>query len=201
MDQFVCSREDFSSTGSCYGIVRNRLCTEKSSLNPISLYGQSKVAGEKILTEIPCVILRFATVFGVSPRMRTDLLINQLVLRAIRDKSITVYEAEAKRTFIHVRDAARSIIFSLQNFSLLSGKVFNIGDESLNLTKRYVCDQIKKKINPLNISYASSGYVDPDCRDYAVSYDRIHSVGFHTTVTLSQGLDELINAFEYWEEK
>lgn len=190
----------FASTGSCYGAVHDEICTEKTALNPVSQYGQTKVKAEEIvLSGGNATVYRFATVYGVSPRLRLDLLINNFVYRALRENRLEIYEANANRTFIHVNDVAKSILFALENRQTTDNKVFNVGDESQNLTKRRVCELIRAEIPSVEIDYAASGR-DFDARDYIVSYQKIKKAGFTTEIPVHRGIKELAEALRWWTE-
>ncbi|XP_060564157.1 GDP-D-glycero-alpha-D-manno-heptose dehydrogenase-like [Ruditapes philippinarum] len=166
----------FASTGSCYGYVEG-VCTEKTTIQPLSLYGKSKVRGEGIVRSVCGICLRFATLFGLSPRMRHDLLINNLTFTAVKENHIQLFEGHFRRSFLHVRDAARAIIFALDNAMIMSGKAFNIGDDQLNMTKLQVV-HIIQEVLPESFISTTSDKTDTDKRDYEVSYEKIHKLGF-----------------------
>jgi nucleoside-diphosphate-sugar epimerase len=185
----------FGSTGSNYGAVKEGICTEKTPLNPLSLYGETKTNAEKFLIENSnSTAFRFATAFGLSPRLRLDLLINDFVNKAVSQKYIVVYESHFMRTFIHVKDIARSFIFAIENQNKMSGEVYNVGGNSMNFSKRQVCDLIQQKV-PYYLHLADIG-ADADKRDYVVSYDKINSLGFETTISLEEGVEELVKGIK-----
>jgi len=184
----------FASTGSNYGKVEN-VCTEESPLNPLSLYGVTKTEAEKVFREKGnCVIYRFATGFGISPRLRLDLLPNDFTYRAVHEQLLIVYEKDFRRTFIHVRDMAKAFLFGLTHFSEMKDNTFNVGHESMNLSKEDIANKIKEKVD-FHIHFAPIGH-DPDQRDYEVSYEKIRQIGFSTDISLDEGIDELIKAFK-----
>lgn len=179
----------FASTGSVYGKVEG-ICDEGTSLNPVSDYGISKSAAEKIISnKSNFVIYRFATAFGLAHSLRLDLLINDFVWRALKEKNIIVYEAKFRRTFIHVRDMAESLIFAVANFDTMKNNIYNVGHESMNFTKEDIAKLIQSKIN-FHLHFADFG-ADPDQRNYEVSYAKIRNAGFETKITLDQGIDEM----------
>ena len=183
------------STGSNYGALVDEVCTEETPLNPLSLYGKTKTAAEQYLTEHNRTIAyRFATAFGVAPRLRLDLLVNDFVYRAFKERYLVVYESQFMRTFIHVYDIARSFLFGLQNAEQMAGQVYNIGSESMNYSKAEVCEMIKAKVE-FYLHYADVGE-DADKRNYVVSYKKISGLGYKTTITLEEGIDELVRALE-----
>lgn len=180
----------FASTGSVYGKIEG-ICREDTSLNPVSDYGISKLAAERIIaTKDNYLIYRFATAFGLAPRLRLDLLPNDFVWRALKEKTVVVYEANFRRTFIHVRDMARSFIFAVENFDQLKNNIYNVGHESMNFTKEEIARKIQAKIN-FHLHFADFG-TDPDQRNYEVSYAKVRAAGFETKIGLDEGLDELI---------
>jgi nucleoside-diphosphate-sugar epimerase len=186
----------FASTGSTYGKLIGKYCTETTPLNPISDYGKQKAEAEKIVSEnAEFVNYRFATAFGVSPRMRMDLLPNDFAFRAVREKTLIVYEKDFMRTFIHVRDMARAFIFALENYSRIKGETFNVGDESMNYSKEAIAKMLQEKVD-FYLHFADTGR-DIDQRDYVVSYEKIKSVGFHCEVSMSKGLNELVKFFSF----
>jgi len=183
----------FASTGSGYGQLIGDLCTETTPLNPVSNYGKQKVEGEKILGDRGnFVTYRFATAFGASPRMRLDLLINDFTFRAVKDRSLIVYEKHFMRTFIHVRDMASSFIFAVNHYNAMKNEVYNVGDSRQNLSKEQVCRMIQKKVD-YYLHFAEVGQ-DVDQRNYMVSYDKIAKAGFRCGITVEEGIDELIRA-------
>jgi len=188
----------YASTGSNYGKLET-VCTEESPLNPISLYGITKTQAETIsLTHPKAAALRFATAFGVSPRMRLDLMVNDFVHKAIVDKQLIVYERHFRRTFINVRDMAQSMIFTIDNIDRMAGESFNVGHESMNLTKEDIAQVIRKCV-PFYLHFADIGK-DEDQRDYEVSYEKIKKIGYQTDVTIEQGIDELVRAMSVVED-
>lgn len=183
----------FASTGSNYGKLIEAVCTETTPLNPLSNYGKQKTEAEEIVKKNgEFVIFRFATAFGVSPRMRLDLLPNDFSYRAVRDKTLIVYEKHFKRTFIHVRDMARSFIFALENYDTMRGETYNVGDNAMNYSKEEICRMILAKVD-YYLHFADVG-TDADQRNYVVSYDKLNNLGFRTAVSMERGLDELIKA-------
>lgn len=181
----------FASTGSNYGAVKDGICTEETLLNPLSLYGKSKVRAEEYLQDhCDVVTYRFATAFGLSPRMRLDLLINDFVSQVVAQRYLVVYESHFMRTFIHVRDMARSILFALEHLDTMAGQVYNVGSEKMNHSKRQVCEAIREQVD-YYLHYADVGQ-DADKRDYVVSYSKIKAAGFDTTVSIEEGIAELM---------
>jgi len=183
----------YASTGSNYGAYTGGMCTEETPLSPVSLYGTSKTKAEQaIMNSGNALSFRFATAFGVSPRMRLDLLINDFVYRALQEKSLILYEKEFKRTFIHVRDMARAFHFALENFAKMKNEVFNVGSENMNFSKREIAEKIQNKV-PFYLHFADVGK-DEDQRNYEVSYEKIRGHGLTTMIDVDQGIDELIHA-------
>lgn len=180
----------FSSTGSCYGAIPDGLCTEETPLSPLSLYGSSKAEGERIVGQVGGVILRLATIFGVSQRLRLDLLINDLVHKALTQRKFDVYEAHFRRTFLHVRDVARAFLFAIENYDKMKGQVYNVGGDELNYTKLEICKFIQEAVEGCEIVPSSEG-TDADKRDYKVSYEKIRKLGFRPTIGIKEGIDEL----------
>jgi nucleoside-diphosphate-sugar epimerase len=185
----------FGSTGSNYGALVDELCTEETPLNPVSLYGKTKTAAERhLLEDCNTIAYRFATGLGVSPRMRLDLLVNDFVSTALRMRYLVIYEAHFMRTFIHVYDIARAFLFGLENASRMQGQVFNVGSEEMNYSKAQVCEMIRRRVD-YYLHCADVG-VDADKRNYVVSYQKIRSYGYNTTISLEQGIDELVRAVQ-----
>ena len=187
----------FPCTNSGYGIgEKDAYCTEESPLNPISEYGKNKVAIEKrFLEKGNAVTLRLATVFGMSPRMRMDLLVNDFVYKAMKGSSIILFEEHFRRNYIHIRDVAKAFIFAIENDDRMKGEPFNVGLSTANLTKRQLCEKIKEYIPDLYIHSASIG-ADPDKRDYLVSNEKIESLGWRPDFTLDDGIIELLKGYK-----
>lgn len=184
----------FASTGSVYGKV-DGICTEETPINPLSTYGVTKArAEERLLSSGNVIVYRFATAFGLSPRLRLDLLPNDFTFQAVKNRSLIVYERHFRRTFIHVTDMARAFLFALENMDKMRDEVYNVGNESMNYTKEEVALKIKEKVD-FYLYFADIGS-DPDKRDYEVSYEKIRRLGFETKVTMDQGIDELIRGFQ-----
>ncbi|MFC1649089.1 NAD-dependent epimerase/dehydratase family protein [Patescibacteria group bacterium] len=186
----------FSSTGSAYGKIIEEYCTETTPLNPLSNYGRQKVKAEEIVKKNKgkYVIYRYATAFGVAPRFRLDLLINDFTLRAVTEKTLIVYQKEFMRTFIHVKDMARSLLFALDNYKKMKGQIFNVGSESMNMSKEGVAKLLQKYLN-YYLHFVEVGY-DVDQRDYVVDFKKIRKHGFRTTINIEEGIKELIKASE-----
>lgn len=184
----------FASTGSTYGKVEG-ICTEETPINPLSLYGSTKWQAEKMVLDKNGVGLRFATIFGISPRLRLDLLINDFVYQAIHNKQIVLFEGNVRRTFLHIKDAVMSYLFTINNYDKMKGGAYNVGDEKMNYTKREVALKILKKIE-YYLHEADIGE-DLDKRDYEVSYRKIRDIGFNSVVYLDEGIDELIKVLSH----
>lgn len=192
----------YLTTNSGYGIgEKNKYCDEKSPLNPISLYGKTKVAAEKIIMKSRNAIgFRLATVFGHSYRMRTDLLVNNFVFKSIKEKKLVIYEPNFRRNYIHINDVVDGVIYAIRNFNRLKSNVYNLGLSSANLTKHMLAKKIKKKLKFLRIKIITNKK-DPDQRDYYVSNKKIEKKGFKAKINLEEGIDELIKVFSYSKEK
>jgi len=186
----------FPTTNSGYGIgEKDNYCTEESPLRPISEYGRTKVEVEKALLDGGSAItFRLATVFGMSPRMRMDLLVNDFVYRAVKDKAIVIFEEHFRRNYIHVRDVAGAFLFGIENYEKMKGEPYNVGLSSANLTKRQLAEKIKEYVPELYIHSAEIGE-DPDKRDYIVSNEKIESLGWTTDYSLDDGIQELIKGY------
>jgi nucleoside-diphosphate-sugar epimerase len=186
----------FPCTNSGYGIgEKNAFCTEASPLRPISEYGKDKVEIEKAyLDKGSAITFRLATVFGMSPRMRMDLLVNDFVYRAFADKVIVLFEEHFRRNYIHVRDVAKTFLFALEHYDRMKGQPYNVGLSSANLTKRELAEKIKQYVPTLYIHSASIGE-DPDKRDYLVSNEKIESLGWMPDHSLDSGIQELLKGY------
>ncbi len=181
----------FASTGSTYGKVEG-IATEETPIAPLTLYGKTKREAELLIrdSKLDHVILRFATVFGSSPRMRIDLLINDFVYQALHNRQIVLFEGHFRRTFLHSRDAAAVYPFTIAHFEQMRGKVFNVGDDAMNYTKREIALKIREYVD-FYLHEAQIGE-DPDQRDYGVDYGRLSSLGFRARVGLDEGILELV---------
>ena len=186
----------FPTTNSGYGIgEKDSYCTEESPLRPISEYGRTKVEIEKaFLDNGNAITFRLATVFGTSPRMRMDLLVNDFTYRAYKDRFILLFEEHFRRNYIHIRDVANAFVFGLDNYDRMKGQPFNVGLSSANLTKRQLCEKIKEHIPEFHIYSAPIGD-DPDKRDYLVSNEKIESLGWKPEYSLNDGIKELIKGY------
>jgi len=186
----------FPCTNSGYGVgEKDKFCTEETPLRPISLYGTTKVEAEAaILSAGNGISLRLATVFGVSPRMRTDLLVNDFVYRAVTDRCVVVFEGHFKRNYIHIRDVARAFLHAIANFDALKDEPYNVGLSDANLSKLELCARIKEHIPKFEYLEAPVGK-DPDQRDYIVSNEKIERTGYRPAYTLDMGIRELIKAY------
>jgi nucleoside-diphosphate-sugar epimerase len=187
----------FPNTNSGYGIGNpGEECTEESPLNPISVYGETKCAAEKyILENAKGICFRLATVFGSSPRMRIDLLVNEFVYKALTDKYITVFEKNFKRNFIHIQDVANVFVHALDNYDSMKSNVYNVGLSDANLSKQELLEKIKSYIPDFAITY-SDYYEDPDKRDYIVSNAKIEATGWMPKYSLDMGIEELIKTYQ-----
>jgi len=185
-----------ASTTSMYG-KSGLPCDEDTAVDPVSTYAQTKHAAELILHEKPNVIsLRFATVFGFSTRMRMDLMINDFVYKAIKEKVIVLFDSFAKRTFIHVEDAADCYLFAMRNFDTMKGGIFNAGGNSLNFSKEEIADKIRRKVD---FSIVNSDVKDKDLRHFIVNFDKIEQLGYRTVRSVEDGIDELIRIYGFYE--
>lgn len=187
----------FPTTNSGYGIGEKGIyCTEASPLRPVSLYGRLKVDAEQaVLHGGNAITLRLATVFGISPRMRLDLLVNDFVYRAKRDGFIVLFESHFKRNFVHIRDVAAVFLHCMREFDRMKNEPYNVGLSSANLSKKELCEEIRKQIPRFYIAEAEVGE-DPDKRNYIVSNDKIEKTGFSARISLAEGIEELIKGYE-----
>jgi nucleoside-diphosphate-sugar epimerase len=196
-----CNNKDkkilYPNTNSGYGLGVGQLeCDEESPLTPISVYGQTKCEAENFLrSSTNAIIFRLATVFGVSPRMRTDLLVNDFTYKAITDKYIVVFEKSFKRNFIHIQDVANVFLFMLNNYDKYKGEVFNVGLSTANLSKQELLEKIQEHVKNFAVSY-NDFYEDPDKRNYIVSNTKVESTGWKPEWDLDKGIEELIMAYQ-----
>jgi nucleoside-diphosphate-sugar epimerase len=184
-------------TNSGYGIgEKGKYCTEETPLRPISLYGKTKVEAERaVLAHGAAISFRLATVFGMAPRMRIDLLVNDFVHRAVTDRAVVLFEAHFKRNFIHVRDIARVFLHGLDNFEIMQGEAYNVGLSDANLSNFELCEKIKQHVPNFQFLEAPIGE-DPDKRDYIVSNEKIEKTGYLPAYSLDDGIAELIKGYK-----
>jgi nucleoside-diphosphate-sugar epimerase len=186
----------YPTTNSGYGIGEvGKFCTEATPLRPISLYGETKVAAEKVVLEASeGVTLRLATVFGMSPRMRIDLLVNDFTWRAVTDRAVVVFEGHFRRNYIHVRDVTKGFEHAIANFDTMRGQAYNLGLSNANLSKLELCAKIKQQVPKFEYLEAAIGE-DPDKRDYIVSNEKIERTGWAPDWGLEAGIAELVRGF------
>ena len=184
------------TTNSAYGSGgEGNFCDETSPLRPLSKYAIDKVSIEKILMEHSNAIsFRLATVFGMSPRMRIDLLVNDFTYRAVNDGFVVLFEAEFKRNYIHVRDVASVFRHGIASFPSMRGEIYNVGLSEANVTKRELCEEIKKCL-PQFIFIEEKLKTDPDQRNYIVSNAKVEATGYKPRYNLSNGIMELIKGY------
>lgn len=183
-------------TNSGYGVgEKGQHCTEETPLRPISRYGRDKVAAEKlVLEQASGISLRLATVFGMAPRMRLDLLVNDFVYRAVYDRFVVLFEAHFKRNYIHVRDVARAFLHAIEKFETMKGQAYNVGLSDANLSKAELCARIKAQLPSFIYVEAPVGE-DPDKRDYIVSNAKIEGTGYAPAYSLDDGIRELVKGY------
>ena len=186
----------FPTTNSGYGIGQDGIhCTEETPLKPISLYGVTKVkAEEALLQRGNAVTFRLATVFGMSPRMRLDLLVNDFTYKAFKDKYIVLFESHFKRNFIHIRDVIKAFLFAIDRFDQMKGKAYNVGLSTANISKKELCEAIKQFIPDFYIAESEINE-DPDKRNYIVSNAKLESLGWMPSFSLKDGIQELLKAY------
>ena len=186
----------FPVTNSGYGVgEQGQYCTEETPLRPLTLYGETKVKAEKmVLDREASITFRLATVFGSSPRMRTDLLVNDFVYRAVHDRAVTIFEGHFKRNYVHVRDVAAAFLYGIEHFEMMKGRPYNLGLDEANLSKLELCQAIQK-VFPKFVYLEAPVGEDPDKRDYIVSNARLLKTGFRTQWSLEDGIRELGKCF------
>jgi nucleoside-diphosphate-sugar epimerase len=187
----------FPCTNSGYGIGQEGIhCDEETPLRPVSIYGRLKVEIESyLLDKGNCVTFRFATLFGASPRMRLDLLVNDFAYRAVIDRFVVLFEPHFKRNYLHVRDGARAFVHALENYDTMRGRPYNVGLSDANLSKWELCEAIQRHVPEFNFMAGEIGQ-DPDKRNYIVSNERIEATGFKPSIGLDDGIKELKKAYE-----
>ncbi len=186
----------YPTTNSGYGVgEKDGFCTEESPLRPISLYGTTKVEAEQAILESGNgITLRLATVFGISPRMRIDLLVNDFTYRAVTDRAVVIFEGHFRRNYIHVRDVAKAFMHALANYETMNGQPYNVGLSTANLTKLELCERIKQQVPAFTFLESAIGE-DPDKRDYIVSNAKIEATGYAPDWSLDDGISELIKGY------
>lgn len=187
----------YPTTNSGYGTKSGEvLCTEETPLEPISLYGRTKSDAEaELLRSENIITLRLATVFGTSPRMRVDLLVNHFVYVALNDGYIVIFEKGFKRNFVHIRDVADCFLYCIENFEKMKGRPYNVGLDTANLSKEELALKIKKYLSNFYIHFSEVGS-DPDKRNYIVSSQRLKEAGFEAKYSLERGIEELIKGYQ-----
>ena len=186
----------YPTTNSGYGTKSGDVfCTEESALEPISLYGRTKTQAEQELLESPnSITLRLATVFGMSPRMRLDLLVNHFVYAAATDAYIVIFEKDFKRNYIHIRDVADCFVYCLEHSEQMTGRPYNVGLDAANLSKEELALKIKEYVANFYVHFSEVGS-DPDKRNYIVSNQRLREAGFEAKRSLDQGIRELLKGY------
>ncbi|HTW72095.1 MAG TPA: NAD(P)-dependent oxidoreductase [Acetobacteraceae bacterium] len=185
----------YPNSNSGYGVGEsNAFCTEESPLRPVSLYGQTKADAENAVLEKGGIALRLATVFGMSPRMRLDLLVNDFTWRAVNDRAVVVFEGHFRRNYIHVRDVVKAFIHAMDNYELMRRQPYNVGLTEANLTKLQLCERIARQVPGFVYLEAPIGE-DPDKRDYVVSNEKLEGTGWRPDFGLDAGIQELIKGF------
>jgi nucleoside-diphosphate-sugar epimerase len=184
------------TTNSAYGTGdTNNFCTEESPLNPISLYAKEKVGIEKeLLQRDNAISFRLATVFGMSPRMRIDLLVNDFTYRAVHDRFVVLFESSFKRNYVHVRDVSRVFQHAIANFDKMKGQIYNVGLSDANVSKKELCERIQKQVPDFVFLDAPVGK-DPDQRNYIVSNAKIEATGFKPMYSLDMGISDLMKGY------
>lgn len=190
----------YPNTNSGYGTTDGKsIITEENQLNPISIYGKTKCDAEKVIQQVDNhITFRLATVFGPSTRMRTDLLVNNLVLRAMKDKVLIVYEGSFMRNYIHVEDVCNAFVFCLKNWRQCKNQTYNVGNDEINMSKLQLCEKVKNHL-PLEIIEAQITK-DPDARNYIVSSQKFYNKGFKCQFDLDEGIRGLIKAYKLIDE-
>ncbi len=186
----------YPTTNSGYGVGEpGQLCTEESPLRPVSLYGRTKVDAEKaILDSGNGITLRLATVFGMAPRMRLDLLVNDFTYRAVTDRAVVIFEGHFKRNYIHVRDVAKAFLHAIDNYESMNRNAFNVGLSDANLSKLELCEKIKEVVPQFTYLSAPVGE-DPDKRNYIVSNAKIEATGWRPDYSIEAGIRELVRGY------
>jgi nucleoside-diphosphate-sugar epimerase len=199
--KFICDNKNkdtkviYPNSNSGYGVgEKDVFCTEETPLNPISHYGVTKCLAEKEVIRVGGVVFRLATVFGVSPRMRIDLLVNDFTYKAYNDGYIVLFEHEFKRNYIHVQDVTNAFLHGIENYESMGGELYNVGLSDANLNKKQLCEIIKEQVPNFSINFDDIN-TDPDKRDYIVSNEKLEATGWAPKVSLADGVKELLKAY------
>jgi len=185
----------YPTTNSGYGLGQgDTFCTEETPLNPISLYGVTKMAAENAVLDKQGISFRLATVFGMAPRMRLDLLVNDFTWRAVTDRAVVIFEGHFKRNFIHVRDVVKGFMHGIENYESMRSNAYNLGLSSANLSKLELCAKIQEFVPSFTYLEALIGE-DPDKRNYIVSNEKLEATGWSPDWTLDRGIPELIRGY------
>lgn len=186
----------YPTTNSGYGTKTGDVfCTEETPLEPISLYGRTKSDAEAVVLDAPnSITLRLATVFGMSPRMRMDLLVNHFVYAALTDRYLVIFEKDFKRNYVHIRDVADCFIHCMENSATMVGRPYNVGLDNANLSKEELALKIKEHVPHFYVHFSEIGS-DPDKRNYIVSNQRLREAGFEAKHSLDEGIRELIKGY------
>jgi nucleoside-diphosphate-sugar epimerase len=186
----------YPTTNSGYGTSTGAVfCTEETPLEPISLYGETKVQAEQaVLDSRNAITLRLATVFGMSPRMRLDLLVNHFVYAAVTDGYLVIFEKDFKRNYVHIRDVADCFLHCIAHAEAMTGRPYNLGLDSANLSKEELALKVKEQVPRFYIHFSEVGS-DPDKRNYIVSNERLRQAGFEARRSLEEGIRELLKGY------
>ena len=186
----------YASTTSFYGASGDG-CDETVQTQPVSIYGRTKYEAERIVMERGnSIALRFATVFGIGARMRNDLLVNDFTYKAVNERAIVIFAGYSKRTFIHIDDAISGYLFALDNANKMRDNIYNVGDESLNFSKIDIADTIHKYVD---FEIVNSTLPDLDVRNFLVSFEKIRTLGYKTTLSLDDGIKDLIKLYKFYK--
>jgi nucleoside-diphosphate-sugar epimerase len=186
----------YASTTSFYGATAKE-STETTPVSPVSIYGRTKYEAEKIVqSRENSISLRFATVFGISPKMRADLMVNDFTYKAINERSLVLFAGQSKRTFIHIKDAIRAYIFAMDHADTMHGEIYNVGDEQLNYSKVDIANAVRRFID---YEIVDSSLPDLDIRNFLVSFKKIRNLGFHTEFNLDDGIQDLIKLYGFFK--
>jgi nucleoside-diphosphate-sugar epimerase len=186
----------YASTTSFYG-ASGEGCDETVPTQPVSIYGRTKYEAEKIVMQREnSIALRFATVYGIGSRMRNDLLVNDFTYKAVHERSIVIFAGHSKRTFIHIKDAIKAYRFALENSARMVNNIYNVGDESLNFSKIDIANTIHKYVD---FEIVNSSLPDLDVRNFLVSFEKIRKLGYRTTLSLDNGIKDLIKLYKFYK--